>query len=201
VRPFRICAGPSGKYVSCLGASAQPLMFNLMSSWSSTIRLPTSPNFNWEETMFKLSDKPTLYVDVDDTLVMWNAHEAAEGAAENDFLNLPSAGEIVTVFPHRPHINILRQFKARGQNVVVWSQGGSDWAETVVKALGIEHLVDAIVTKPNWFIDDIPATVFLPDSNRIWIDPKSERHSRIVRPANSSITKVTKSGFVLVDDV
>jgi len=137
--------------------------------------------------MIKLSDKPTLYVDVDDTLVMWNSFDMPE-SKQGDFLNIPCGNETVTVYPHRAHIDLLKQFKARGHNVVVWSQGGSDWAETIVNTLGLQDLVDVILTKPNWFVDDIPATVFLPDSNRIWIDPKSDRHSRIVRPSKQSIT-------------
>lgn len=134
--------------------------------------------------MIKIQDKPTVYFDVDDTLVMWSPHDVPE-ELHDDYLILNDGGKHnVTVYPHRKHVEVIKQFKARGHNVVVWSQGGSDWAETVVKALGLEELIDLVVTKPNWFADDLPSTAFMPEANRIWISLKGDRKPRVMEPKN-----------------
>jgi len=44
---------------------------------------------------------------------------------------------------------------ARGHAIVVWSGGGADWAEAVVKALKLEEFVDVVTAKPTYYIDDI----------------------------------------------
>lgn len=60
------------------------------------------------------------------------------------------------VWPHLEHIEKLKEHKARGQHVVVWSAGGWEWAEAVVKALGLEEFVDDVEPKGQWWWDDLP---------------------------------------------
>jgi len=84
------------------------------------------------------------------------------------------------VLPHREHIKLVKQFKARGFNVVVWSQGGSAWSERVVKALDLQDYVDVVTGKPNWFIDDLPSNCFLPEVNRIWRENKP--YKKVIEP-------------------
>jgi hypothetical protein len=94
----------------------------------------------------------------------------------------PEANCSELVMPHERHIQLIRQFKARGHTIVVWSQGGWSWAESVVKTLGIENLVDIVMDKPNWYIDDLPAEAFMrlpiylhptnPDKDKRWGIPE-----------------------------
>lgn len=53
--------------------------------------------------MYVLKSDKTLFVDVDDTLVMWKGN---------------------TYTPHKKHIAMIKKLHARGQPVVVWSAGG-----------------------------------------------------------------------------
>ena len=93
------------------------------------------------------SDKVAFF-DVDDTLILWDYKGEAE-----EYVQI---GE-ERVVPHKKHIEILKQFHSRGQMVVVWSQGGWRWAETVVEKLGLKEYVDVVMCKPAWYFDDIPA--------------------------------------------
>jgi hypothetical protein len=94
--------------------------------------------------------------DVDDTLVMWECPTtyASSIAIEN-------AGFVENVYPHDKHIKHLKNFKFRGQYVIVWSQGGVQWATAVVKALNLEEYVDLICTKPKWFYDDLQPSAWV----------------------------------------
>jgi len=135
--------------------------------------------------MIKIVDKPIVYCDVDDTLVLWTQEHVPDDEIGTNLVLIQDASGPVGVWPHKKHIEMLRHFNARGHTVAVWSQGGSDWAEAVVKALHLEDIVDIILPKPYWFIDDIPSNVFMTESQRIWIDPKTQRISRI-KPTNWS---------------
>ena len=66
----------------------------------------------------------------------------------------------------------MRQFKARGHYVVVWSQGGYQWARAVCETLGITDLVDEVKTKPKWIIDDLPPSVWM---TRSYMDLSGKR--------------------------
>lgn len=110
-----------------------------------------------------LDDDNCIWVDVDDTLVMWDKPKGYAGR--------PIKCRNKTVWPHLGHIEQLKRFQARNQPVVVWSQGGYKWAKTVVKLLKLEKYVTLIVSKPKWFMDDKPASAWLPEANRIYLDP------------------------------
>lgn len=107
--------------------------------------------------MIKIDDVQTAYFDVDDTLVMWGQ------SIENSSLliKIEHPGYTEWLLPHYEHIERLKRHKARGHQVVVWSQGGSDWAEAVVKALHIEPYVDVVVTKPAVYYDDVDSVAFM----------------------------------------
>jgi hydroxymethylpyrimidine pyrophosphatase-like HAD family hydrolase len=118
--------------------------------------------------------KNTVFCDVDDTLVMWNATPEELEARGVDFT---CPGALVTIdedgtegfapewkqrlLPHRKHIEQLKKHKQRGHTVIVWSAGGYDWAAAVVKALGLETYVDLVISKPTWFYDDLTPDEFM----------------------------------------
>ncbi len=101
----------------------------------------------------------TVFVDCDDTLIMWNT-ELAAGKALVSVMN-PHDGTYSHLVPHLGHIKVLKDRKARGSFIVVWSSGGFAWAEQVVKALGLQESVDLIMTKPHMYIDDKPCTAWM----------------------------------------
>ena len=131
--------------------------------------------------MFKLSDKNTAFFDVDDTLVLWSSKyrdidpPIEFPVPEKHQERLQS--RTVKCIPHRPHIEQLLRHAARGHNVVVWSAGGADWAETVVQMLGLEGIVDVCMSKPEWYYDDLQHHEVLPKSDRIYLSPRSKNYA------------------------
>ncbi len=114
-----------------------------------------------------------VYVDCDDTLIFWSSTPEELETKGVDFMcegSLVSRhGQVrsvetytVRLVPHRKHIEQIKKHKARGHTVVVWSQGGFSWGETVVRTLGLEAYVDLVIAKPLWLYDDLPASEFMP---------------------------------------
>jgi hypothetical protein len=99
--------------------------------------------------------------DVDDTLVLWDWRELDPEGKDLIDIKSPNAGTSISVLPHKRHIELLKQFKVRGHTVIVWSQGGHEWAEAVCIALGIENCVDFAMDKPNWYVDDLNASAWM----------------------------------------
>jgi FMN phosphatase YigB (HAD superfamily) len=126
----------------------------------------------------------TYFSDVDDTLVLHgydpsdevNAIDVAFRAADYDG-GVAKYGDRVMNFrvvPHVEHIARLREMKRAGYKVVVWSRGGSQWAECVVRRLGLQPVpeggdgtVDAVMAKPDYYLDDVLANNFM---KRLYLD-------------------------------
>ena len=103
--------------------------------------------------MFISRDIDTVYFDVDDTLVMWdNDATYADPAWDSERILIDG----LSLIPHYTHIRLLKYHKARGRQIVVWSAGGSRWAQDVISALKLNQYVDVIINKPRWFYDDLP---------------------------------------------
>ena len=114
--------------------------------------------------------------DVDDTLVIWDWRSVdPEGKGLVQIKN-PDGNCVETVLPHYRHIELLRQFKARGHTVIVWSQGGSAWAASVCKTLGIDSMVDYAMDKPNWYVDDLPSEAWM--KSPIYLDPMDPKKDK-----------------------
>jgi len=99
--------------------------------------------------MYVLPEGRVAYFDVDDTLVDWK--ESGEG---DDRIAIEMNGQYSHKKVIRIHVDELILQKKSGTHIIVWSAGGSKWAEAVVKALSIEDYVDAILTKPDRIYDD-----------------------------------------------
>lgn len=104
--------------------------------------------------MIKVPAGPTAYFDVDDTLVMWDLPEDIK-INDDRLVTVICRGHSNRVLPNPYNINLLKKMKKRGHAIIIWSAGGSDWAESVIKALDLEDLVDVVATKPTYYIDDI----------------------------------------------
>lgn len=106
--------------------------------------------------------------DVDETLVLHNVDSPYSGKSPK-LITCPYSGDTLRVYPHTAHINMIKDKKTRGWTVIVWSQGGYKWAEAVVKALNLQDSVDLILTKPNCYVDDLPAEAWI--GSRIYLKP------------------------------
>jgi len=95
------------------------------------------------------SDKIVCF-DVDDTLITQDFHE--EGVE----VVVECNGYKTDVLIINNNIDSLKKHKRQGQTVIVWSAAGHKWAESVVKALNLEKYVDYVMSKPNWYYDDLP---------------------------------------------
>ncbi len=103
--------------------------------------------------MYRLLDTEHMVCcDVDDTLLMWDWYKY-------DFDSLitiedPYTKQNKTYGVHKAHVLLLKQYKARGYKITVWSKGGQLHAESAVKALGLEEVVDYVMAKPEKVMDD-----------------------------------------------
>ncbi len=115
-----------------------------------------------------LNDRPTVFFDVDSTLV-FTAQEAPNSL---EAFNAPwvviNDREFLV---HSAHVESIKDFHARGHNVIVWSAGGAAWSATVVEALGLTKYVWACLPKPFWVFDDKPVEKWLNDSHRTYLKP------------------------------
>lgn len=104
-------------------------------------------------------NRPTVYFDVDKTLVFSTTVDGVDEYHIKNGMKIAINGHEWLV--HIEHVNLLKDFAARGHTIIVWSAGGSDWARMVCEALGIEGLVDACMPKPFWYIDDKKSEEFM----------------------------------------
>ena len=118
-----------------------------------------------------ISDK-IVFCDCDDTLVMWNDNESFQSIdkqsiaiicpfqTKHDPLGEP---KVYYLRPNYWTIGKLKELKAKGYTVVVWSAASYLWAEAVVKVLKLEEYVDFCMSKPDICIDDLPPNEWIRD--------------------------------------
>jgi phosphoserine phosphatase len=111
-------------------------------------------------------ERKTVAFDVDSTLVF----------ATGEFPENPTSGRIVRIggrnwMVHEPHVEAVKDFAARGHTILLWSQGGAAWAAKVARALEIEGLVWACLSKPDWIFDDKPVSAWLEETRRYYKQP------------------------------
>ena len=114
-----------------------------------------------------IENEQLVYFDCDDTLVMWFTNC---DPSEKIDINNPHYGYNMALKPHKRHIELLKDHKARKYTVIVWSAAGYQWAEAVVKALKLEEYVDFCQSKPLKFVDDLPAQEIL--GSRIYLEDR-----------------------------
>lgn len=102
----------------------------------------------------------TVYFDCDDTLLEWQScnkddQRAIKMSNENNFTFYKKTIDA--------NIEALKEHANAGHIVVVWSKGGVAWAANIVKTLGLEDYVDVVLSKPDWYYDDMDAQYWLPE--------------------------------------
>lgn len=125
----------------------------------------------------KLDKEKVVYVDVDDTIIMWEPEKYLH--EESEIVWIDDYTRTFPFLPHKKNIEFVKKLKLQGYGVIVWSAAGASWAETVVNKLGLADLPDMIISKPELCIDD------LLESNRIiksivWIHPETGEFKRNV---------------------
>ena len=106
-----------------------------------------------------INSNKTVHFDVDDTLILWDydsTHPDLKTVQIECF-----DGETRTFQIHERHIQKMEKYRAIGKTIVVWSQSSYDWAERVVLALDIQHLVDYCMRKPEFVVDDLQANNYI----------------------------------------
>ncbi len=103
------------------------------------------------KSYFKSPSLPHLYVDVDDTLVMWATFP--ESKYQNVIVRFDGYAEdaVKNIY----NIDHLKKMARRGHAVIVWSAGGVDWADAVVKALDLGEYIVACLSKGDYYLDDV----------------------------------------------
>jgi hypothetical protein len=108
--------------------------------------------------------------DIDDTLILdSNPNDENENYVD---IVCPYSGQNERRKIHEAHVKLVREKKARGYTIFAWSAAGYQWAAAVIKALGLENEVDFAMSKPTAYLDDLPASSWMP--YRIYIPVKEK---------------------------
>lgn len=109
--------------------------------------------------------------DVDDTLVMWE-FQRTEVVDTIEVRDPYKPDEVQTLKPNWPMIELLKTKRARGEYIIVWSQGGEKWANAVIEALDLQNYVHQTMTKPRSYADDLPCQEWM--GERVYLKPDSK---------------------------
>lgn len=95
-------------------------------------------------------ERPTLFVDVDDTLLL---HDLSE-YPNKPRINISCNGRDFVGIPHEKNINMLIKFYKLGYEITVWSKTGKEWAREVSFMLNVNRYVTTYLKKPDFIMDD-----------------------------------------------
>lgn len=107
-------------------------------------------------------------MDIDDTCIIWEPEKYSH--KEEDIIWIEDYNRKFPFLPHKRNIEFVQKLKLQGYGVVCWSAAGANWAETVIKKLGLEDLPDIIISKPELCVDDIlePKRII---KSIVWLHP------------------------------
>jgi len=103
-----------------------------------------------------------VYYDMDETLVLWNYEPT------NEILNKLVTVDGTGLLPNESMIISMKRNKIRGFGIILWTHSSMELANKIVKALGLEKVVDLIIPKPVRYYDDRPVEEWI----GVWIDSK-----------------------------
>jgi hypothetical protein len=115
--------------------------------------------------MKRIGTDRTLYVDCDDTLVMWNLSEYPDHGR----IKVSCFGYDTLLVPNEKNIRLVQKFAKLGYTVIIWSQTGAEWAEAVADAVGLHPYATAFLAKPRYYLDDLPCQAWC--GERLWRSP------------------------------
>lgn len=104
---------------------------------------------------FVLKDGNVFACDVDDSLVMWQVPDDYEESKYGPLVRFDFNGHTDYLLPNYHAIEHLKKLKLRNYAIVVWSAGGSEWANLVVQTLNLNKYVDLIMPKIKEHLDDV----------------------------------------------
>jgi hypothetical protein len=119
-----------------------------------------------------LAKEQIVFFDIDSTLILENQPSSMHDIKVEDPLD---STHHVWVQPHTAMIRLLKEEYSRGSTVIVWSRGGYQWAANVIKALGLEEMVNMAMSKPMVYFDDMPIEKWLP--YRVYLEPGTKYRS------------------------
>jgi hypothetical protein len=102
----------------------------------------------------KSKNNKVICFDVDHTLVFPDDCPEELWGNKADFI-VEFNNKRIPLWVHKKHIKRLKD-ESNNATIIVWSQQGEDWAEAVVKAIGLESDVDFVMLKPEEMVDDLP---------------------------------------------
>lgn len=112
---------------------------------------------------------PILYVDIDKTLIYpFSCPDKAEAYQGDDAIEINDIKYRVL----EKNVYLVERFAASdGVQIVFWSAGGAAWARQVCEALELDHVSEYFLTKPTWYLDDLPQAG-IDARDDAWIDAK-----------------------------
>lgn len=105
--------------------------------------------------MFVMPDGQNCYCDIDETLVLWEPPQSDVKYSKEELITVTVRNITRKFRINKYNIDYIEKLAVRGHLIILWSAAGALWAEAVAKALDIEHLVTACMSKPTYFVDDI----------------------------------------------
>jgi hypothetical protein len=133
--------------------------------------------------VIKIDCGPTVYCDIDDTLIMFSV---PDDFPEEDLVTIDDGNICMKVAPNKYNIEYLKKLHIRKHLICCWSAAGSDWAEIAVKALKLEDYVHIIISKPAIYIDDLKDPKdFM--GKYAYYDIKGKHHGHFSEVMNSTI--------------
>jgi len=117
----------------------------------------------YNSTRIVVENEAVWGVDIDDTLLLWDVPKEGPMVTFTE----PHTKDSITVPINENNIRLLKEKKARGAYIILWSQGGWEYAKTVADALGLHDYIDLIMTKPIGIIDDLEAHAWMPKAVNI----------------------------------
>lgn len=126
--------------------------------------------------MLTINSERIIPCDVDNTLIL---HGSSNPLLRDVLVPCKLGDGMIKLKINEPMVRLLREEKQRGAYIIVWSRGGYQWAEDVVTALGIENIVDLVLSKPLVYFDDKPVNEWLLD--RVYLTPDTPYKNQITK--------------------
>lgn len=99
--------------------------------------------------MLRLCANKVKAFDVDDTLI-------SQDPSKQLTIAVKCFSQIQMVAVNQEVVEIIKKEYSKGTMIIVWSQQGDEWADAVVRSIGLENHVHYTMTKISEAYDDLP---------------------------------------------